>query len=276
MYSFNRIKCFIKSDDSTKTIHKLNKQIEINESNLQQLKAEISAKNTIEKSLITESETLHTKLKELTTSLESQSKEITQLNMENKNLEGKLNQDAEKSNKLDEDLTFHKTKLASLNKELDSKNTEIRKIEAQLKVQETNVKTAGLKVSQFDKSVRAKMDECSNDRRDLIALQEKYDASASEWETKVNSMSKEIERLSAEKLKLTEAFGQLNKLHTECGNNNLIGVESEKTVLKKLESQVLSAKYEAKVQYLEIEIDTLRSKVRKLLKVKYIEHLFWT
>lgn len=44
-------------------------------------------------------------------------------------------------------------------------------------------------------------------------------------------------------------------------------LDQEKQALKKLETQALNAKYEMKIQYLEIEIDTLRSKIRKLLKV---------
>ena len=34
--------------------------------------------------------------------------------------------------------------------------------------------------------------------------------------------------------------------------------EKEKAALKKLENQALNAKYEMKIQYLELEIDTLR------------------
>jgi hypothetical protein len=45
-------------------------------------------------------------------------------------------------------------------------------------------------------------------------------------------------------------------------------IDHEKVVLQKLESQALNAKYENKIQYLEVETDTLRSKIRKLLKVK--------
>ena len=44
-------------------------------------------------------------------------------------------------------------------------------------------------------------------------------------------------------------------------------IDHEKAVLQKLEIQAANAKYENKIQYLEVEIDTLRSKIRKLLKV---------
>jgi hypothetical protein len=48
-------------------------------------------------------------------------------------------------------------------------------------------------------------------------------------------------------------------------------IDHEKVVLQKLESQALNAKYENKIQYLEVETDTLRSKIRKLLKEKEIQ-----
>ena len=41
--------------------------------------------------------------------------------------------------------------------------------------------------------------------------------------------------------------------------------------MQKLENQALNAKYETKIQYLEVEIDTLRSKIRKLLREKEIQ-----
>ena len=44
-------------------------------------------------------------------------------------------------------------------------------------------------------------------------------------------------------------------------------IDHERAVLKKIEHQALNTKYETKIQYLEVEIDTLRSKIRKLLKV---------
>jgi hypothetical protein len=44
-------------------------------------------------------------------------------------------------------------------------------------------------------------------------------------------------------------------------------IDHEKAILEKLEAQAVNTKYEAKIQYLEVEIDTLRSKIRKLLKV---------
>ena len=38
-----------------------------------------------------------------------------------------------------------------------------------------------------------------------------------------------------------------------------------------MEIQAANAKYENKIQYLEVEIDTLRSKIRKLLKEKEVQ-----
>ena len=51
----------------------------------------------------------------------------------------------------------------------------------------------------------------------------------------------------------------------------MIEIDNEKIMLQKLESQALNAKYENKIQYLEVETDTLRSKIRKLLKEKEIQ-----
>ena len=43
--------------------------------------------------------------------------------------------------------------------------------------------------------------------------------------------------------------------------------DQERLLLEKFEAQALNTKYEAKIQYLDVEIDTLRSKIRKLIKV---------
>ena len=119
--------------------------------------------------------------------------------------------------------------------------------------------------------VKTKLDECVEDRKDLIELQEKLDNLTVDSDAKISSLNAEIERLSSEKDKLAEAYESLAALNKNLLKSNENESPSEKVVLKKLETEVLNAKYESKVQYLEIEIDTLRSKIRKLLKEKEVQ-----
>ncbi len=253
----------VKLDESAKQVNELSKKIEVNEQNLQKLKEEINAKNKIENSLVEEAESLNEKLKDMGEKLKERTSEVDRLAEENKYMKDKVGTDANRLKTFEEDLTFHKSQISSLNRDLDSKNAEICKIEAQLKAQEAEIKKNGLKVTSVEKSIKSKMDEVSSDREDLVELQKKHSEESKEWENKVGSLTREIDRLNSEKEKLSQA---LNKIHDPS-----TGSESDKSAFKKLESQVLNAKYESKVQYLEIEIDTLRSKVRKLLKEKEVQ-----
>jgi chromosome segregation ATPase len=246
----------------------LKKQIEFNEINLEKLKADLNEKNKMEKNLIGDSENLNEKLFELSKNLGSKIDEINILNQKYKILQEKTVSDSFKMHTLEEDINFHKAQISSLNKDIDAKNIEIRKLEASLKSQETDLKRIDSKFTTVDKTVRSKFEEVNNGRQALFELQNKFDKLTDDTDAKVNTMSREIERLSGEKTKLKQAFDNLNIIHEKCIAGR--GEQSEKVVMKKLESQVLTAKYESKVQYLEIEIDTLRSKVRKLLKEKEV------
>jgi len=256
-----------KLDESSKQVNELSKRIELNEQNLQMLKDEISAKNKIENSLVAEADSLNEKLKEMGAELKDRTGEVTKLAEENKSMKEKIGSDADRLRTFEEDLSFHKSQISSLNKDLGAKNAEIRRIEDQLKAQEAEIKQAGFKATTADKSLRSKMDEVVSDREDLVELQRQHAGESKEWESKVGSLTREIDRLNSERDRLTQAYGELSKIHEQCGG----GVEGEKGALKRLESQVLNAKFESKVQYLEIEIDTLRSKVRKLLKEKEVQ-----
>ena len=44
-------------------------------------------------------------------------------------------------------------------------------------------------------------------------------------------------------------------------------IQNEKMMLQKIETETLTLKYETKIQYLDAEIETYRSKIKKLIKV---------
>lgn len=46
-------------------------------------------------------------------------------------------------------------------------------------------------------------------------------------------------------------------------------IKNEKIILQKIESEAITLKYETKIQYLDSEIEAYRSKIKKLLKVKF-------
>lgn len=246
----------------------LKRQIELNEINLQTLKTDLNEKSKMENNLMSDAENLNDKLAELSKSLGAKTDEINTLNQKYKLLQERAVSDSSKMQTLEEDITFHKAQISSLNKDIDAKNVEIRKLETSVKSQEIDLKKVDSRFATVDKTVKSKMDEVNKDRQALLELQKKFDKLTEDTDTKVDTLTREMERISSEKTKLKQAFDELNIIHEKC--SAVSGEQGEKAVLKKLESQVLSAKYESKVQYLEIEIDTLRSKIRKLLKEKEI------
>ena len=126
--------------------------------------------------------------------------------------------------------------------------------------------------------MQKKLDDFEKTKLELSELRLRYAQLSTSLDEKVSLLNKEVERLNGDKEKLFVDLAELRAKHSHCreaSNAQLIEseIDHEKAVLQKLENQALNAKYETKIQYLEVEIDTLRSKIRKLLREKEAQEL---
>ena len=221
-------------------------------------------KNKIEMSLSEDNHKLHDKLNQFNVKLKENTSELERLCQENKLLQDRATADVSTIKLLDEDLVLHKKKCAGLNQELEAKTAELVRIEKLIAAKEKEFGATATKLLTSEETVKQKLEECVRHQQELSELQGKYAALSTDSTAKISSLTREIDRLNKEKDSLAQSFEQqllAAKQPTE------VEVKQEKIALKNLESQALNAKYESKIQYLEIEIDTLRSKIRKLLKV---------
>jgi chromosome segregation ATPase len=257
-------------DAFSRQISELTKQIDMSESSIKHLKSEINMKNKIEMSLSEDTHKLNDKLTQLNLVLKEKTNQIDVLGQENKTLLDKFNSESMRCKAVENDLTQCKAKLSQLNKDLEVKSLELVSIENLIKSKENEFDNKSTKLFASEVSVKEKLEECIRNKQALQELKEKYELLGKDSETKVGSLTREIDRLNKEKDELISSFEELQLEHTKCASIKSVENENEKALLKKLELQAINSKYESKSQYLEIEIDTLRSKVRKLLKVNRI------
>ena len=153
-----------------------------------------------------------------------------------------------------------KNKLSETNSQLEVRNMEIN----QLKSKELN----------RDKNI---FKENEKIRTELFTLQAKQTELISKHDEAIKELHDELKRNVTEKEKLIEDMNELKSKQTNQRANRSLGsfieqeIDHEKAVLQGIENQALNAKYETRIQYLEVEIDTLRSKIRKLLREKEIQ-----
>ena len=163
-----------------------------------------------------------------------------------------------------------KQKLANLKTDLDKKSTELNKFDSLVKSKEIELGKTNRLITNKEQAVQKKLEEYEKNKIELTELRTKYDDLRSNLEDKVIVLNKEIDRLNQDKEKLFQDLNEIKTKHSHCKESNAQSIESEidheKAVLQKLENQALNAKYETKIQYLEVEIDTLRSKIKKLLR----------
>jgi chromosome segregation ATPase len=245
----------------------LTNQLSDYEKIIKELKDDLAARLTKENDYSTEIQNLNNKIADFAAQLKEKTSEIEFLNRENNSLQGKIGE---------EYLEHKKAKqfIEQINEELETKKRELTSIESKIKLKESEVNDIANTFNSNKETIKVKLEDYENNRTDLKNLQEKYKLLSNDLDTKVTRLTNEINRLNKDKEQLyndlTELKSQDNKKTTTKTSSEILDneIDREKAVLQRLETQAITAKYETKVQYLEVEIDTLRTKIRKLLKDK--------
>ncbi len=249
-----------KLNDAEKKITEMKKLIADNELSFNKLKQDLDFKVTIENELRSENKRLTINLNDLNGQLKEKISDLDFLNKENNTLQERINTDGLKIQKLEDDWKKLKNKLSETNSQLEVKNMEIN----QLKSKELN----------RDKNI---FKENEKIRTELFTLQAKQAELLSKHDEAIKELQEELKKNVTEKDKLIEELSELKSKHTNQRGGRSLGsfieqeIDHEKAVLQGIENQALNAKYETRIQYLEVEIDTLRSKIRKLLREKEIQ-----
>lgn len=238
--------------------------------------------------------------------MQEKASEIEFLNRESNALQERANADEIRCKRVEAETAELRARLVEVQSELEKSRAEVSRLETAAAAsvgtqtigrasgrQWTTTTTTGVK--------RQQVDELDKTKRELTELRDKYAELSESVGGQVGTLNKEIERLNREKEHLALDLADLKakyeralEINQRKGIFNFLIFDSlsiklcflllfkdkkhepghylsehdqERILLEKLEAQTLNTKYEAKVQYLEVEIDTLRSKIRKLLKV---------
>jgi chromosome segregation ATPase len=261
-----------KLEETSKKVVTLNKKIDEYESAFVQLKNDLVIKKDIEKELQGDNQRLNAKINDFSSQLKEKMSEIEFLNRENVSLQERINADEKRISLIDTEKNDLKQKLANLKTDLDKKSTELNKFDSLVKSKEIELGKTNKLITNKEQAVQKKLEEFEKNKIELSELRTKYDDLRLNLEDKVSILNKEIERLNKDKEQLFQDLNDIKAKHSHCKESTAQLIENEidheKAVLQKLENQALNAKYETKIQYLEVEIDTLRSKIKKLLREK--------
>lgn len=250
----NRLKNEIDSLNSRNNLLKM--QIDNQEKLISELKMDIELKNNLTKELELDVQKLNIQINELYSQLNEKLNEIETLTKENSSLKERTNDGDKSIQKAHFEIESLKRKIDQLNGELDLKTKEINNIEMLIKSKENELGDFNLRLTVKEMAVKDKLEECERQRLNLIHYQEKYANLSAELDNKVVSLNMEIERLKKDKEKLNQDLIELRAKYHDSPDG-----------LAKFEINTLKAKYEAKVQYLELEGSQMKNKMNKLLKV---------
>jgi chromosome segregation ATPase len=277
----------------------LNRKLDDSEQAYRKLKLDFDGKLKTEAELRAESARIGGKFADVSAQLKEKLGELEFLNRENNTLQERITADEAKIKTSDEQIKKLKYRIDDLNFEVDSKNNELAKIESLILSKETEIGDFSKKLNNRELQIKWKLEEFERNKKELDALRINYADLMANMNDQVTGLNHEIEALGKDKDLLQIELAELRSEHDKClrnkefylffinhcfaksisflsrysdTKNELIEqeIDHEKAMLQKLEGQALNAKYENKIQYLEVETDTLRSKIRKLLKVNLL------
>jgi chromosome segregation ATPase len=266
------------------------KQVETEETENAKLKREIEAKLKQEQELKERLEKQSDQHENFSSQLNEKISEIEFLNRENNSLLERIHVDEKRINITNSELENYKNKVLNLNSQLDLKMNEIMKFENIFKNKDTEIAGLNLKINVKEIDLKHKIDECEK-------LQLKYQNISSDLDSKVHELVVEIERLKSDKKKLSADLYELRTKHSLNNSNHHHYQElnnDHKTIvscppatsiqntsaaihtnnLKNIELLATKTKFETKINVYELELNNLKAKIGKLLKVS-INILFY-
>ncbi|CAF0782220.1 unnamed protein product [Brachionus calyciflorus] len=258
-------------DDTKNKLYLLNGKLEEYEQSLANLKLELSSKVNIEAENKIENKRLNSKINDLNSQIKEKMSEIEFLNKENNALQERLNSDEQKIKNSEDDMKKLKFKMDDLQRDLDLKTQEVVKLEKLIKSKENEFGDMNKRLTWKEQIVKDKLEQFEKNKKELHELHKRYAELSANHEDKLNSLNKEVQRLNKEKDDLSQNLDDLKKSSLAKSERIENEIQNEKMLLQKIETETLTLKYETKIQYLDAEIETYRSKIKKLIKEKEIQ-----
>ena len=225
---------------------------------------------------------LEARLGETCAQLTEKSDELESLRRENAMWLEKTERDEARVKALEKEAFKLRFLIDDLNRDLEMKNAELARYESLVRSKELELGDVNDKLVSKEHMFRSKLEDYEKNRADLAALRLKYSELGASLNEQLSALNKHIAALTADKQALADQLDatkaeleQINKRppppppQVETTDSGA-AADSERVAMLRLENQALSVKYEAKVQYLEVEINTLRARIQKLLKVSVL------
>ncbi|RNA11090.1 hypothetical protein BpHYR1_054377 [Brachionus plicatilis] len=258
-------------DDTRNKLDHAKQKIDDYDTDMANLRNEINTKVSSEAELKIEIKRLNTKINDLSSQIKEKMSEMEFLNKENNALQERINFDEQKIKTSEEDMKKLKFKIDDLQRDLDLKSDEVAKLEKVIKLKENEFGDMNKKLTWKEQLVKDKLDQFEKNKKELAELHKKMSNLVATHQDKVGHLNHEIERLNKEKDKVNQELDEIKRSNSTKSEQIENEIKNEKFMLQKIESEALTLKYETKIQYLDTEIESYRSKIRKLLKEKEVQ-----
>ncbi len=270
----------MKISDLSLKLTKVLKQCEFEENENIRLKTDLEIRFHQEQILKENLEKLNVKNDGLNVQMNEKISEIEFLNRENNSLLERVNLDDKRINLANNELENYKNKILNLNSQLEFKLQDVARLEHNLKSKENELCNLNLKLNIKELDIKHKLDECDSHRLELNSLEAKYIILSTDLDSKVDELTKEIDRLKDDKekmyLDLQELRAKHSLYHHEFNNSNdktsvvqNQNANAQANNLRNIELLATRTKYETKINVYELEINNLKAKIGKMLRVSY-------